>query len=54
MDVCMEVALITGANKGIGLELVHKYGGACRRGHRETGSHERCGICRDGIGSGGV
>ena len=24
MDVCMEVALITGANKGIGLELVHK------------------------------
>lgn len=29
-------------------------GGACRTGLGETGSHERCGICRGGIGSGGV
>ena len=31
-----------------------RYGGACRIGLGKTGSHERCGICRGGIGSGGV
>ena len=31
-----------------------RYGGACRTGFGQTGSHERCGICRGGIGSGGV